>query len=53
MHIALYTLPFILRATFALIMSLGLEAGIAAGIVCSTLYFAYEYARSQVSKCLC
>jgi len=37
------------RATFALIMTLGLEAGIFAGIIASTVYFAFEYARSQVS----
>ncbi|KAG2496216.1 hypothetical protein HYH03_005814 [Edaphochlamys debaryana] len=39
----------LLWASFGSIMYLGLELGIAAGIVLATLYFAFQYARSQVS----
>ncbi|GLI60655.1 hypothetical protein VaNZ11_002855 [Volvox africanus] len=40
----------LLWATFLSIMNTGLELGIAAGIVMATLYFAYQYAQSQVSS---
>ncbi|GIL91039.1 hypothetical protein Vretimale_9478 [Volvox reticuliferus] len=40
----------LLWATFVSIMNAGLELGIAAGIVMATLYFAYQYAQSQVSS---
>ena len=39
----------LLLATFGAIMQFGLEGGIAAGIVLATLYFAFAYAKSQVS----
>ncbi|GAX80746.1 hypothetical protein CEUSTIGMA_g8181.t1 [Chlamydomonas eustigma] len=39
----------LLWCTFVAIMYSGLEAGIGAGIVMATLYFAYEYAQSTVS----
>ncbi|PRW58874.1 sulfate transporter [Chlorella sorokiniana] len=39
----------LLWATFAAIMQWGLEAGIAAGVVAATLYFALGYAQSQLS----
>lgn len=38
----------LLLATFTAILQLGLEGGIAAGVVLATLYFALAYARSQV-----
>ncbi|EFJ45005.1 hypothetical protein VOLCADRAFT_94701 [Volvox carteri f. nagariensis] len=40
----------LLWATFLSIMNGGLELGIGAGIVMATLYFAYQYAQSQVSS---
>jgi MFS superfamily sulfate permease-like transporter/CRP-like cAMP-binding protein len=40
----------LLWVTFACIMALGLEGGIAAGIIFATLYFAYAYASSQVEN---
>lgn len=40
----------LLWLTFASVMQWGLEGGIAAGIVCATLYFAYAYAQSQVQS---
>ncbi|GIL50885.1 hypothetical protein Vafri_6858 [Volvox africanus] len=40
----------LLWATFVSIMNTGLELGIAAGIVMATLYFAFQYAQSQVSS---
>lgn len=40
---------FLLLATFGAILQFGLEGGIAAGIVLATLYFAFAYAKSQVS----
>ncbi|PSC75492.1 Sulfate Permease Family [Micractinium conductrix] len=40
----------LLWATFGAIMQWGLEAGIAAGIVLATLYFAWAYAKSQLSS---
>ena len=39
----------LLLATFGAIMQWGLEGGIAAGVVFSTVYFALAYARSQVA----
>ncbi|KAG2448594.1 hypothetical protein HYH02_006485 [Chlamydomonas schloesseri] len=39
----------LLWATFIAIMNAGLELGIAAGVVMATLYFAFQYAQSQVS----
>ncbi|KAG2444838.1 hypothetical protein HXX76_001579 [Chlamydomonas incerta] len=39
----------LLWATFIAIMNAGLELGIAAGVVMATLYFAYQYAQSQVA----
>lgn len=40
----------LLWLTFFSVMEFGLEGGIAAGIICATLYFAYAYARSQVQN---
>jgi len=40
----------LLWITFSCIMAVGLEGGIAAGIVFATLYFAYAYASSQVEN---
>ena len=40
----------LLLATFGAIMQWGLEGGIAAGFVLSSLYFAYAYAQSQVAR---
>ncbi|GFR39589.1 hypothetical protein Agub_g49, partial [Astrephomene gubernaculifera] len=40
----------LLWSTFLAIMAWGLELGIAAGVVLATLYFAYQYAQSQVSS---
>jgi len=40
----------LLWITFSCIMALGLEGGIAAGIVFATLYFAYAYSSSQVEN---
>lgn len=40
----------LLWVTFSCIMAVGLEGGIAAGIIFATLYFAYAYASSQVEN---
>lgn len=40
----------LLWLTFGSILQWGLEGGIAAGIVCATLYFAYAYAQSQLES---
>lgn len=40
----------ILWLTFFSVMQWGLEGGIAAGILCATVYFSYAYARSQVQN---
>jgi pimeloyl-ACP methyl ester carboxylesterase len=40
----------LLWLTFGSVMQWGLEGGIASGIICSTLFFAYAYARSQVAS---
>lgn len=40
----------LLWLTFGSILQWGLEGGIAAGIVCATLYFAYAYAQSQLEN---
>lgn len=39
----------LLLATFGAVLGLGLEAGIAAGILASLVHFAYEYSRSSVT----
>lgn len=40
----------LLWASFGVIMQLGLEMGIGAGIVMAALYFSYAYAKSQASS---
>ena len=40
----------LLWGTFFSVMQWGLEGGIAAGILCATVYFSYAYARSQVQN---
>lgn len=40
----------LLVATFVAIMVLGLELGIAAGIVAASLIFAYQYSKVTVNK---